>query len=738
MTFQISPGVAVTETDNTAVTTAVKSSAAAFAGVFRWGPVLYPITINSEAQLLTQFFKPNNIDTVTQDYHTAANFLAYADNLLNVRLDKAGNRNAVSKMIIATDDTVKFTVTGGTEQTFTVTTEITADEIAASINADAALSLLVTASVVKGKLVLTSVDTSKGVIGDYHSNGVKTNAGVITLPIGSTAGKVTILAGSSIKINNDDDYNDHYIDGTANVGEFVAKYPGALGNSLGVILVDNNTFDFSTLTGTISASTSSRTVTGTGTLFTTELFAGYILKTSAGSVIGTVSSIESNTSLTLVDASLTAVTNGANAKLVLSSNYTSIVKKPTTSAFAKTRNVVNALDEVHVLVIDKDGTFTGVPGAILEKYLYASKAADARTENGTSNYYKNVVNNSSNYVRWTDHPTQVSATGSDWGSRLEDLTADAVFKSLNAPLNVQFVGGVDDFDVNDSDKLDAYAMLSNKEQYKFTYLITGKSNVVQANYAIQSVAEVRKDCVAFISPVDAITDALIIGNTSASIDKIKEFRNGLPSSSWGHLDTGFKYQYDRFNDKFIWVPLNGDIAGIYATLSDPWISGGGFNRGQIKNAIKLSVNPNKADRDALYISGINPVVSFKGQGVVLYGDKTLLDKPSAFDRISTRFLFIFLEASIEKTSQYQLFEINDEFTRTQFRNAVEPFLKDIKGRRGIFDFKVVCDSTNNSSGSISTNNLNADIYIKPQYGINFINLNFIGTNQSASFSVSGG
>jgi hypothetical protein len=737
MSYQISPGIQSNEIDNAVVTVAVTSPAAAFAGVYRWGPVMEPTTINSEKALLEQFFKPNNVDNVTRDFHTALNFLSYSDNLLNVRLDTLGNRNAVSKPLIATNDVIKFTVTGGTEKTFTLTTQTTIAEIATAINADVVLNLLVLASEFKGKLILKSVDNTKGVVGSYYAGSTLVSAGVSTPVNGSVAGYVTILPGSSIKVNNDDFYDTNYANGEANVGEFIAKFPGSIGNSIGVIVLDNNTFDYSTLTGSITSVTSSKVVTGSSTLFTKEVFPGSILKSSAGSVIGTVSSVESDTSLTLTLETQTPVASMTNTRVSIAEEYSALFKKPSTTVFASSRNVSNALDEIHILVIDKDGTITGVPGSILEKYSYLSKAADARKEDGTSAYYKSVINSSSSYIRWTDHPTSLGSTGHNWGSRLEDMPADASFKTLVRPINLQFVGGKDDFEVIEANILDAYSLLKNKEQYKFKFLITGKSTSVVAKYAIQSVAEFRRNCVAFISPIDAITDEIIIGNTSSAITKIIEFRDTLPSSSWGVLDSGYKYQYDRFNDKFIWVPLNGDIAGLAARVNEPWDSPAGFSKGQIKNVVKLAVNPNKADRDALYPSGINPVVSFKGQGTVLYGDKTLLSKPSTFDRIGTRMLFIFLEESIEKTAQYTLFELNDEFTRTQFRNAVEPFLKDIKGRRGVYDFKVVCDSTNNTAGTIETNNFVADLYVKPNYSVNFITLNFIATRQSASFSTSG-
>ena len=260
-----------------------------------------------------------------------------------------------------------------------------------------------------------------------------------------------------------------------------------------------------------------------------------------------------------------------------------------------------------------------------------------------------------------------------------------------------------------------------------------------AQYII-SIAESRGDVVAFISPEDAVTGDILIGTSSSIANSIIAYRDELPSTSFAFLDSGYKYQYDRYNDVYRWVPLNGDIAGLAArtdNTNDPWFSPGGFNRGQIKNVVKLAFNPNKTQRDLIYPKGINPVVSFPGQGVVLYGDKTLLSKPSAFDRIGVRRLFIVLEKSISEAAKYQLFEFNDTFTRTQFKNMIEPFLRDVQGRRGINDYQVVCDTTNNTGAVIERNEFVADIYVKPNYSINYVTLNFVATRQSVSFSTVG-
>jgi len=255
------------------------------------------------------------------------------------------------------------------------------------------------------------------------------------------------------------------------------------------------------------------------------------------------------------------------------------------------------------------------------------------------------------------------------------------------------------------------------------------------------IAETRADCVVFVSPQDVGTGDIIIASGSDATDAIIEYRDALPSTSYAVMDSGCKYQYDRYNDRYRWVPLNGDIAGLCARTDyqqDPWFSPGGLNRGQIKNVVKLAVNPSKTDRDNLYKAGVNPVVTFPGQGTVMFGDKTLLAKPSAFDRINVRRLFIVLEKSIATAAKFQLFEFNDSFTRAQFKNLVEPFLRDVQGRRGITDFVVKCDNTNNTGEVIDSNNFVADIFIKPNRSINFITLNFVAARSSVSFTEIGG
>jgi phage tail sheath protein FI len=412
---------------------------------------------------------------------------------------------------------------------------------------------------------------------------------------------------------------------------------------------------------------------------------------------------------------------------------------PGTSSWAANNGKTAALDEVHIIVIDSLGLWTGVAGSTLEKYSYVSKADGAKRVDGSNAYYKDVVNQSSKYVWWMDHPTALDNTGNTWGVRVETMSETA-FKALTTAQTSALSGGVDDFTVSDAALQTGYEIFKNDELYDISLIPIGAASTAVATWVINNVAEFRKDCMVFVSPQMGNGDP-ITQQTADYIDELITYRNALPSSSYAVCDSGFKYQYDRYNDKYRYVPLNGDVAGICARTdltADPWFSPGGFTRGQVKNVIKLGVTPSKTERDTLYKAGINPVVTFPGQGTVLFGDKTMLSKPSAFDRINVRRLFITLEKSISTAAKFQLFEFNDSFTRAQFRNLVEPFLRDVQGRRGIIDFRVKCDDSNNTGEVIDRNEFVAEIFIKPNRSINFITLTFVAARSAVNFDEIGG
>ncbi len=343
-------------------------------------------------------------------------------------------------------------------------------------------------------------------------------------------------------------------------------------------------------------------------------------------------------------------------------------------------------------------------------------------------YYKNVINEQSNWVWWAnDRAGRLSNTATNFTAMANTLPYDQAFRAG--------ADGESESNVSISVELGGFAKFSSAEDLDVSLILTGRNanSAVKANWVIDNVCEARKDCIALISP----PKSAVVNNLGEITTDIVSFRNSITSTSYAVIDSGYKYMYDRYNDTYRYVPLNGDIAGLVVrtdTTRDPWYSPAGFNRGIIKNTVKLAYNPSKADRDILYKAGINPVVTFPGQGTLLYGDKTALAKPSAFDRINVRRLFITLEKAIATAAKYTLFEFNDTFTRAQFRNLVEPFLRDVQGRRGIYDYRVVCDETNNTAEVIDRNEFVGDIYIKPAKSINFIQLNFVAVRTGVEFS----
>lgn len=718
MPFQLSPGVAVVEKDFTSIVPAVSSSTGAFAGTFPWGPVLAPTTVSSENDLVRLFGKPS--DDNAQSFFTAANFLSYTNNLLVVRADTVNHRNAVSTQTgtvtavsvgtagsgYETAPTVSFSAppteggvtatgtavlsgggvtgvavaNGGTGYT-SATVTFSAPQVAGGTTATGTVTVT-SGSVASVTITNAGSGYTSAPTVTFSGDGTNAAAGTVTIstssitgititnagsgyltaptitisapPSGTTAVATATVTVGGIKINNSDDYLATYANGAGLVGEWAARFPGSLGNSLKVSMAD-------------SAS-----------------YAAWTYKAEFDAAPGT--------------STLAASVGGSN-------------------------------DELHVIVVDEDGLWTGTQGAVLEKFAFVSKASDAKKSDGTNNYYKDVINSRSEYIYWMDHNT----TGTNWGTS----AAAKSFATISSAVTRSLSGGVDDLTATDGQLQTAWALFADDSQYDISLLPLGKVSATVANYVISNVCETRLDCVAFVSPQDVSSGDVIIGSGSTATDKIIAYRNALPSTSYAVLDSGYKYQYDRYNDKYRFIPLNGDTAGLCARTdytNDPWFSPGGLNRGQIKNVVKLAVNPTKTDRDNLYKAGVNPVVNFPGEGTVLFGDKTLLAKPSAFDRINVRRLFIVMEKAIATAAKFQLFEFNDGFTRAQFKNLVEPFLRDVQGRRGITDFVVKCDESNNTGEVIDRNEFVADIFVKPNRSINFITLTFVAARSAINFT----
>jgi len=423
--------------------------------------------------------------------------------------------------------------------------------------------------------------------------------------------------------------------------------------------------------------------------------------------------------------------------------YTDVYGIPGTSSYASTINA-SAKDEIHVIVIDEDGKWTGTAGTILEAFTNISKASDGKLPDGTTNFWRSVVNNRSQYVWVGNKETTGYSTASGSTSWDSVVSTTQGFKSLSTLKEYSLDAGSMTTTVGSTQEGQIVASFTsqfgNAEEIDVSLLIAGNMTAANAK-SIMNIASLRQDCIAFISPVAVtLVEKSRQGNTEI-VNYLKTYRETLGSSSYGVLDGNAKYQYDRFNDRFIYVPLCGDIAGCCVrtdNAKEPWYSPAGYDRGRINNIVKLVWNPTKAERDTLYKNNINPVVSFQGSGAILFGDKTLQTKASAFDRINVRRLFNVLEKTIATAAKFQLFEFNDAFTRAQFRQLVEPFLREVQGKRGVSSYGVVCDETNNTPSVIDQNQFVADIFVAPARSINFIRLNFIATPTGVTFAEFGG
>ncbi len=670
--FQISPGVNVSEIDASTGIPAVSTTEAGMAGVFRWGPVGVRVTVTSQPDLTTKFQKPSNFNAET--WFTAANFLDYSNSLVIVRAETGTSAMAVFA--------------------------------------------------------------------------------------GSTA-----PAAATQTIKNQDHYNSGAVTLSANVA-YLAKYPGELGNSLRVSVCDstnaynkaialvanadiaatsNVAFAVGSTTATVSIG-----FTGAGTQITANTQAYAVAaKLAAGdnilvgnSTIGTqfvkiasVGAISGNSTistfnLTLAEPYRLNTATSANTINRFWEFHNLVEAAPATSDFVEAFGNTAAQDELHVVVVDEAGAFSGAPGTVLEVYRGLSRATDAKTADGGVNFYKTVINDTSKYL-WlaTDRTGAVSATA-----------ANIATASTDAPMSIRMQGGSDGSDEGSialNKIAQAYDLLKSAADVDISFVLAGKARAsdgaTHVNYLIDSISGVRKDCVTFASP----PKEAVVNNTGNEMNACVVFAEALRGSSYGFLDSGYKYQYDKYNDIYRWIPLNGDIAGLCARTdftNDAWWSPAGLNRGQIKNVTKLAWNPADGHKDTLSKASVNAVINVKGEGTVLFDDRTLLKKASAFRALNVRRLFIVLEKAIAMDAKYMQFEFNDEFTRAQFRNRVVPFLRDIHGRRGVRAFEVVCDESNNTDEVIDREEFIGDIYIKPARAIRGVQLNFVAVRGSVSFN----
>ena len=696
MSFLVSPGVNVREIDLTNVVPAVATSIGAIAGAFQKGPVSSVTTISSEEELVQIFGRPQSTGNQFETFFTAANFLQYADNLKVVRAESAIKNSTAN--------------------------------------------------------------------------------------------------GAGLLVRDDDHYQTNFEDGQGSVGEWAARTAGIHGNALGVSICTSATAyeqtAVTTTSGTEAAGQTTISVTDASVINVSDIV-------NFGEVFEYEVTSRNTTSNEIV-IKLLDDPNGAGLQSQITSG-TSIRRRwrfydlfdgaPGTSAYA-TQNTRGNNDEIHIVVYDTEGDLSGFSvdangnrtNAVLETYPNLSVNPNCKSPQGDSIYYPNVIFKRSQFIYWMDHNTgglnfgedisgatgsiilnATDGSGSDTGDNivfdrtdsggsdengnvtLEDGTSG--YSIISAPSKTELGGGTDDYALTAGEYESAYDKFEDTESLDINLVLGGRgggagdSETTQDTHVtmLTALVEKRRDCVAFVSPYRSATVGVALSNTATS--NVVDAFNLCPSSSYVVFDSAYKYMFDKYNDVFRFVPLNGDTAGLCAftdQIADSFFSPAGFNRGNVRGAVKLSFNPTKAERDRLYRARINPVVNFPGQGVVLFGDKTALTKPSAFDRINVRRLFIVLEKAIATASKFQLFEFNDEFTRAQFRNLVEPFLRDVQGRRGITDFSVVCDASNNTGEVIDRNEFIADIFIKPARSINFITLNFIATRTGVAFSEVGG
>ena len=429
-------------------------------------------------------------------------------------------------------------------------------------------------------------------------------------------------------------------------------------------------------------------------------------------------------SLTISVVDTASYSNTWNINSIGISSYCPVAPSTTPSVAA----AGGANDQIHIVVMDTGGLFTGTKNTVLEVYPFLSKAVDALDSLGNSNYYKTKIFNNSQYIYAID-PISYATTSSTWGS----ISANTSFATVATPQTSVLTGG-SYATVQDADTVSAWNQFTNADVVNVALAITGPASVTVQQYVIDNVVNSRKDCVAFISP----PASAVVNQTGNEVTNIVAWYNTLSrTTSYAFADCGWKYMFDKYNNTYRYIPLNGDIAGLCVstdTTRDPWWSPAGYNRGALKNVVKLAWNPNQAQRDTIYPLGINPVVTFQGAGTILYGDKTLLSQPSAFDRINVRRLFIVLEKVIANAGKFSLFEFNDSFTQSQFVALVTPFLRDVQGRRGIYNFQVVCDATNNTPSVVNSNQFVGSIYIQPARSINFIQLNFVAIGTGVSFT----
>ena len=736
MSFLVSPGVHVKEIDLTNVVPSVDTTIGAIAGPFEKGPVSSVTLVGSEAELLKNFGKPtaDNFEW----WFTASNFLKYSNALKVVRAESAIVNAGESSGVLVRDSDhyiTSFYATTGDGQS---STNDWLARHAGTQGNSIGIELCPSATAYEQDCGVGNLVNGAGAVGDTS----------ITVDDADASG-FAFQVGDMIKFHTNDS-----VTATSN---------GAISTASVNLTVDANSGTITTGMRVIAAGIDEvvtvKTVTSQTALILDKKITISDNVSMAFSAYASVESGDTQYEVTSISSETLSIRlkddadSGGLQTIIPDNSYITRRWRFSDLFDAAPRqseyNRVNGRgtgDEVHIVVFDTTGLISGHDvntagqrsNSVLERYSNLSKNSSAKGPQGDSIYYPTVLLNQSDWIYWGDH----LAAGTNWGT---DTTS--AYTELKPITTVSLTGGTDDYAVTAGELELAYDKFADTESENINLVLGGPSSGVTNTAAgqdthvtmITSLVEGRKDCVGFVSPYRSATVA--IANTTTATENVTEAFELCPSSSYMVFDSCYKYMYDKYNDTYRHVPMNGDTAGLCAYtdgVADPWYSPAGYNRGNVRGAIKLSYNPSKSQRDQLYRFRVNPVVNFPGQGVVLFGDKTALAKPSAFDRINVRRLFLVLEKAISTASKYQLFEFNDEFPRAQFRNMVEPFLRDVQGRRGITDFKVVADSSNNTGEVVDRNEFIGDIYIKPARAINFITLNFIATRTGVAFSEVGG
>ena len=750
-----SPGIVVKEVDLTVGRVDPTSgTVGGLVGPFTKGPVELPTVIANENDLLNTFGKPNSIDKQYETWLVASSFLAYGGALRVVRADDDNLYNGAvnTSGVSTTAAALKIKSVEHYEQLGY--DDNTISNITVAARNPGSWSNGIRIGIIDGKAdQCLGVSSIPATTSDWVGYGV-TQAISATLPgVGST----TLLDG----------YLKGIITGVSTTGYSAAgdKYTTVQEGTLEIKVISHVSAGNTETPVEYQPNGVYRFTTGTAT---TTGHNGIQVMTNAGATVTSLgSTVHSSEDWFDKQVLYTSSGNPGVASTITTIQWSSIVDRPTTTEFAVDRGAKN--DELHVVVIDGEGKVSGNAGTILERHTGLSKAKDAEFSAGSPSYWRKYLKNNSSYIFGGGAPIGITTSGfsSGWTKQADqawDQDADGIIFGSSGTKNYKIVNGEDykrnlnadgtvgvittgGLTASVSKLATGYKLFENADNYAVDFLLMGSANHVKteaqslANQVI-AVADIRKDALAFISPyrgaflTDTSVGSVTVNNDETITNNVVGFYSPLTSSSYAVFDSGYKYMFDRFDNAFRYVPLNGDLAGLCVRTditNFPWFSPAGTARGAILNAVKLTYNPSKSQRDLLYTNRINPVIFSPGSGIILFGDKTGLGRSSAFDRINVRRLFLYLENAISSAAKDQLFEFNDEITRTNFVNIVEPFLRDVQAKRGIQDYVVICDETNNTAAVIDNNEFVADIFIKPARSINFIGLTFVATRTGVAF-----